>query len=90
MYFKIGGFLMMREPNNTLSHRHRGLQQIRITLWHNAAMRDWSVEIDGQCHEHVTAEVVEALVECQLIVAETSLAHQQYLDPRPSVAQRAM
>jgi hypothetical protein len=47
--------------------------QIRINLWHNDETLDWSIEINGRRHEHVTSEIVEALVESQLIVAETSL-----------------
>jgi hypothetical protein len=47
--------------------------QIRINLWHNDERLDWSIEINGQRHEHVTSEIVEALVESHLIIAETSL-----------------
>jgi hypothetical protein len=68
----------MSEPNTSASGQNSsGVQQIRITLWHNLAMRDWSVVINGQCHEHVTIEVMEALVESELIVAESALTHQQ-------------
>jgi hypothetical protein len=48
-------------------------REIEIRLWHNDESLDWSVEIDGQRHEHVTSEVMEALVECALIVAQMSL-----------------
>jgi hypothetical protein len=50
-------------------------RNIAITLLRNDSMEDWSVEINGRLYEHVTIDVVEALVECELIVAETSLAH---------------
>jgi hypothetical protein len=50
------------------------MRQIKINLWHNDEVLDWSIEINGQRHEHVTDEVMEALVETALIVAETSLA----------------
>ncbi len=46
---------------------------IRVRVWHNDESLDWSVEINGQIHEHVTSEMMEALVECAVIVAETSL-----------------
>jgi hypothetical protein len=81
---------MTNEPNQLLGCKTKNVQKIIITLSRNLAMRDWSVEIDGQRHEHVTADVVEALVECQLIVAETSLAHQQYCDPGMPATQRAI
>jgi hypothetical protein len=47
--------------------------QIKIDLWHNDEALDWSIEINGLRHEHVTSEVIETLVECALIVAERSL-----------------
>jgi hypothetical protein len=49
-------------------------QEIRINLWYNDEVPDWSIEINGCRHEHVTSETVEALVECVLIVAQSSLA----------------
>jgi len=70
-----------REPDHFLACGPNRMQQIKITLWHNHEIQDWSVEIDGQRHEHVTCELVEALVECELIVAETSLINQQCCDP---------
>jgi hypothetical protein len=50
------------------------MQQIKIDLWHNEEVLDWSIEINGLRHEHVTSEILETLVECALIVAEKSLA----------------
>jgi hypothetical protein len=49
------------------------MKELKIDLSHNYEAQDWSVEINGLRHEHVTSEVLEALVECALIVAETSL-----------------
>jgi hypothetical protein len=48
-------------------------REISIVLWHNDESLDWSIEINGQRHEHVTDEIMEALVECALIVAQMSL-----------------
>jgi hypothetical protein len=76
----------MRGPSAYATPGHRSLQQITITLWRNITMRDWSVVINGQRHEHVTTEVVEALVECALIVAETSLTYEDDYDPDPSAS----
>jgi hypothetical protein len=49
------------------------MQQIKIDLWHNDEMLNWSIEINGLRHEHVTSEIIETLVECAVIVAEKSL-----------------
>ena len=49
------------------------MQQIKIDLWHNDEMLDWSIEINGLRHEHVTSDIIETLVECAVIVAEKSL-----------------
>jgi hypothetical protein len=46
---------------------------INIVLVHNKESFDWSVTINGLCHEHVTSEVMEALVECALIIGQMSL-----------------
>jgi len=48
-------------------------REIRISCWHNDESDDWSISINGQHHDHITSEVMEALVECALIVAQTSL-----------------
>lgn len=67
---------MATEPNNPLTLGRDRTHKIMITLRHEPTTRKWSVEIDGKLHEHVTTEVVEALVECELIVAEASLVYQ--------------
>jgi hypothetical protein len=56
-------------------------REIKICLWHNDESLDWSMEINGQRHEHVTSEIMEALVECALIVAQMSLTRR--LTSRP-------
>jgi hypothetical protein len=56
-------------------------QEIEIRMWHNDESLDWSVEINGQRHEHITSEIMEALVECALIVAQMSLT--QVVAARP-------
>jgi hypothetical protein len=43
-----------------------------IEILRNDESFDWSVEINGQRHCHVPSEVMEALVECAVIVAQTS------------------
>ena len=67
---------MTKKPDYPLPRRNNRMQQIQITLWLNNETRDWSVDIDGQHHEHVTSDFLEALVECELIVAESSLINQ--------------
>jgi hypothetical protein len=48
-------------------------RQLTISLWHNSESLDWSIEINSHRHEHVTSDIVEALVECALIVAQSQL-----------------
>lgn len=57
-------------------------QGIEIQMWRNDESLDWSVEINGQRHEHVTGEVMEALVECAVIVAEASVMKLLVLRPQ--------
>jgi hypothetical protein len=48
------------------------MQKLNVTLWMNEA-EDWSVEINGLRHEHVSSEILEDLVECALISAQALL-----------------
>jgi hypothetical protein len=48
------------------------MQQLDVRLWINGA-DDWSVELNGLRHEHISSQVVEDLVECALILAEKPL-----------------
>ena len=49
------------------------MQEINIRIWLNEA-QDWSIEINGLRHEHVSTHVMEDLVEAAMIVAENSLS----------------
>jgi chromosome segregation ATPase len=50
-----------------------GEKEIEISMWINDGSLDWSVEINGCRHEHVTSGVMEALIEGAVIAAEASL-----------------
>ena len=49
------------------------MQEINIRIWLNET-QDWSIEINGLRHEHVSTHVMEDLVEAAMIVAENSLS----------------
>lgn len=49
------------------------MQAINIKMWRNDEEQDWSIEINGLLHEHITSEIMGDLVECALIVAEKTL-----------------
>jgi hypothetical protein len=49
------------------------MQAINIKMWRNDEEQDWSIEINGLRHEHITSEIMEDLVACALIVAERTL-----------------
>jgi hypothetical protein len=49
------------------------MQEIKIRFWRNAKAQDWSVEINGLRHEHVSSEILEDLVETALIAGEEQL-----------------
>jgi hypothetical protein len=49
------------------------IREIKIRLWRNVEAQDWSVEINGLRHEHVSSEILEDLVEAALIVGEEQL-----------------
>jgi 3-dehydroquinate dehydratase len=77
----------MKELSNNVGRRQNSnTQGIAITLTHNAATRDWTVAINNQRHEHVTFAVAEALVECEMIIAETSLTDEHNYGPDATVS----
>jgi hypothetical protein len=47
--------------------------EIHIKLQRNDELKDWSIEIHGRLHEHVSNEVLTDRVEGALIVAAKSL-----------------
>jgi hypothetical protein len=47
--------------------------EINIKLLRNEELKDWSMEINGRLHEHVSDEGLTDLVEGALIVAAKSL-----------------
>jgi hypothetical protein len=49
------------------------MREINIKLWRNDELMDWSMEINGRLHEHVSDESLIDLVEGSLIVAAKSL-----------------
>jgi hypothetical protein len=51
------------------------VREIHIKLQRNDELKDWSMEINGRLHEHVSDEGLTDLVEGALIVAAKSLIH---------------
>jgi hypothetical protein len=51
------------------------MREIHIKLQRNDELKDWSMEINGRLHEHVSDEGLTDLVEGALIVAAKSLIH---------------
>jgi hypothetical protein len=49
------------------------MREISIKLWRNEELHDWSMEINGRFHEHISNEGLTDLVEGALIVAVKSL-----------------
>ena len=48
------------------------MQEIKIKIWLNSA-DDWSIEINGLRHNHVSSQIMEAFVETSMIMTEKSL-----------------
>jgi hypothetical protein len=49
------------------------MREINIKLLRNEELKDWSMEINGRLHEHVSDEGLTDIVEGALIVAAKSL-----------------
>jgi hypothetical protein len=57
------------------------IQEIRIIMcWHKSGRRDWSIAIDGRLHAHISTEILEALIESEVLITETSLTDQECAD----------
>jgi hypothetical protein len=50
------------------------MHEIKLKVWLDDQAGDWSVEINGVRHEHVTSEILEDLVEVELIKAQKILS----------------
>jgi hypothetical protein len=49
------------------------MEAITISLSRNHSEQDWSVEIDGSLHDHISTRTLDDLVEYALLVAQQSL-----------------
>ena len=49
------------------------MEAINSTLTRNHSERDWSVEIDGSPHDHISTRTLDDLVEYALLVAQQTL-----------------
>jgi hypothetical protein len=49
------------------------MEAINISLSRNHSEQDWSVEIDGTLHDHISTKTLDDLVEYALLVAQQNL-----------------
>jgi hypothetical protein len=49
------------------------MQEIHIKLWRHIEAQDWSAEVDGRLHEHVSTTTVNEFVEYVLVAAQQAL-----------------
>jgi hypothetical protein len=49
------------------------MEEIKIRLWRNRETRDWSLEVDGENHLHLSANTVFEVVEYIVLVAQQKL-----------------
>ena len=49
------------------------METMTIRLSRNQSEQDWSVEIDGKLHDHISTRDLDDLVEYALVVAQQSL-----------------
>jgi hypothetical protein len=50
------------------------MQEIRMKLWRHDE-DDWSIEVDGKLHGHVSLAVIDELAEYALVAAQHVLEH---------------
>jgi hypothetical protein len=49
------------------------MEAISISLSRNSSEKDWSVEIDGTLHDHISTQTLDDLIEYTLLVAQQNL-----------------
>lgn len=49
------------------------MQEVKLKLWRNIEGDDWSIEILGRLHSHVSTTTVGELVEYALVAAQQAL-----------------
>jgi hypothetical protein len=49
------------------------VQEIKIKLWRHTNERDWSAEVHGRLHKHISAKTVDEMVEYALVAAQQAL-----------------
>jgi hypothetical protein len=49
------------------------MQEIKIKLWRHTEEKDWSAEVYGKLHEHISAKTVDELVEYVVVAAQQAL-----------------
>jgi hypothetical protein len=49
------------------------MQEIKIKLWRHTEEKDWSAEVYGKLHKHISAKTVDELVEYVVVAAQQAL-----------------
>jgi hypothetical protein len=49
------------------------VKEINIRIWRNDKEQDWSIDVDGALHHHVSAKTIDDLVEYAIVAAQQSL-----------------
>jgi hypothetical protein len=49
------------------------MQEIHIILWRHEEEDNWSVQINGKFHKHISAKTIDELTEYAVVVAEQAL-----------------
>ena len=49
------------------------MQEINIKLWRHSEEQDWSAEVHGTLHEHISTRTLDDMVEYVLVAAQQAL-----------------
>jgi len=49
------------------------MQEIKIKLWRHTEGNDWSAEVYGKLHRHISTKTVDELVEYVVVAAQQAL-----------------
>jgi hypothetical protein len=49
------------------------MQEIKIKLWRHKEEKDWSAEVHGRMHKHISTKTVDEMVEYVVVAAQQAL-----------------
>ena len=54
------------------------IEEIQLTLWYHEEKEEWTLEVNGALHNHVSSKVIDDWVEYAVVAAQQALIESAY------------